>query len=61
LLLFNDKKEFVAFGKIAMDKYCNLKLDEEDESFYFFQNFKMTLYDEKVNSFSLHKHLTYIS
>jgi len=24
-VLFNDKKEFVAFGKVVMDKYCKLK------------------------------------
>jgi len=47
-VLFNDKKEFVAFGKVALDMYRDLKVDEEDQKFYFLQNFKMKLYNEKV-------------
>ena len=46
--LFNHQEELVAFGNLAIKKYCELKEEEEDEEFYFFQNFKMELYDEKV-------------
>ena len=51
-ILFNEREEFVAFGNLALKMYRDLKEDEEDEKFYFFQKFKMQLYDEKVFSIS---------
>ena len=52
-VLFNNKEELTDFGTLAVKKYCELKEEEEDGEFYFFQNFKMELYDEKVISLIL--------
>jgi len=47
-ILFDKNQQFVAFGNDAWDKYRDLKLDGEADKYYFFQRFKMQLYDEKV-------------
>jgi len=47
-ILFDKKKEFVAFGNRALTKYDNILLSKEEKKYYFFENFKMELYEEKV-------------
>ncbi|KAK4830194.1 hypothetical protein QYF61_009261 [Mycteria americana] len=48
-ILFNQKLEFRKFGYDAVMKYKSLPSSEAD-NWYFFQNFKMTLYNTKVTS-----------
>ncbi|KAM9579944.1 heat shock 70 kDa protein 12B-like [Guaruba guarouba] len=48
-ILFNQKKEFKKFGYDAIMKYKSLPSSEAD-NWYFFQNFKMKLYNTKVTS-----------
>ncbi|NXC43068.1 HS12B protein, partial [Penelope pileata] len=48
-ILFNQKQEFVKFGYDAVMKYKSLPSSEANK-WYFFQNFKMSLYDTKVTS-----------
>ncbi|XP_030905853.1 heat shock 70 kDa protein 12A-like isoform X1 [Melopsittacus undulatus] len=48
-ILFNQKKEFKKFGYDAVMKYKSLPSSEAD-NWYFFQNFKMKLYNTKVTS-----------
>lgn len=43
-ILFNQKREFRKFGYDAVMKYKNLPSSEAD-NWYFFQNFKMKLYN----------------
>ena len=48
-ILFNGNEEFVSFGEEAVDKFNTLS--EDDEANYFFFNcFKMNLYQDKVSS-----------
>ena len=49
LILFNKEQKFVAFGNKAFDEYKELVEENEHEDYYYFENFKMILYDEKVN------------
>lgn len=44
--LFDKNKTFHSFGYEAEDKYADLSLDNEAEDWYFFQRFKMTLFDK---------------
>ena len=46
--LFDKQKKFHSFGYEAEDKYSDLALDGEVEGWYFFQRFKMTLFDKLV-------------
>ncbi|XP_014818777.1 PREDICTED: LOW QUALITY PROTEIN: heat shock 70 kDa protein 12B-like [Calidris pugnax] len=48
-ILFNQKQEFRKFGYDALMKYKSLPSSETD-NWYFFQNFKMQLYNTKVTS-----------
>ncbi|XP_009077311.1 PREDICTED: heat shock 70 kDa protein 12A-like [Acanthisitta chloris] len=48
-ILFNQKKEFKKFGYDAVMKYKSLPSSEADK-WYFFQNFKMELYNTSVTS-----------
>ncbi|XP_075561523.1 heat shock 70 kDa protein 12B [Pelecanus crispus] len=48
-ILFNQKQEFRKFGYDAVMKYKSLPSSEADK-WYFFQNFKMQLYNTKVTS-----------
>ncbi|XP_010009492.1 PREDICTED: heat shock 70 kDa protein 12B-like [Nestor notabilis] len=48
-ILFNQKQEFRKFGYDAIMKYKSLPSSEAD-NWYFFQNFKMKLYNMKVTS-----------
>jgi len=47
-ILFDKDQKFVAFGNRAKTKYQNILLNKEQSKFYFFENFKMELYEEKV-------------
>jgi len=47
-ILFDGKQDFVAFGNKAIDKYQELVMDKEHEEYFYFEKFKMVLYDEKV-------------
>lgn len=44
--LFDKNKKFHSFGYEAEDKYSDLTLDNEADDWYFFQRFKMTLFDK---------------
>ncbi|XP_019336363.2 heat shock 70 kDa protein 12B isoform X1 [Alligator mississippiensis] len=48
-ILFNEKKEFKKFGYDAVMKYNTLPSSEAPK-WYFFQNFKMKLYNQKITS-----------
>ena len=52
--LFDKNKKFHSFGYEAEDKYSDLTLDNEADDWYFFQRFKMTLFDKLVNIFVWH-------
>ena len=45
-ILFDENEEFLAFGNEARDKYGDVLSDGEGDKYYFFQNFKMQLYEE---------------
>jgi hypothetical protein len=47
-LLLDKKKEIVSFGYEAEDAYAELVLDEKHHDFYFFERFKMKLFQNKV-------------
>ncbi|VDI82370.1 Hypothetical predicted protein [Mytilus galloprovincialis] len=46
-LLLNKKREFVAFGYDAEDRWTDLILDKEQDDYYYFQRFKMNLHNNK--------------
>ncbi|XP_052094751.1 heat shock 70 kDa protein 12B-like [Mytilus californianus] len=46
IILLNQKKEFVAFGYDAENKYARMSVDEAKE-YYYFPYFKMALYGEQ--------------
>jgi len=48
-ILFDKHQRFVAFGNRAIDTYRDLVLDKENEEYYFFEKFKMVLYDDEVS------------
>ncbi|OXB60386.1 hypothetical protein ASZ78_001212 [Callipepla squamata] len=48
-ILFNQNQEFKKFGYDAVMKYKNLP-SSEAHKWYFFQNFKMSLYNRKITS-----------
>ncbi|NXJ67644.1 HS12B protein, partial [Rostratula benghalensis] len=48
-ILFNQKQEFKKFGYDAVMKYKSLPSNEAN-SWYFFQNFKMQLYNTKITT-----------
>lgn len=51
-ILLNGKKEFVAFGYEAENKYADIVLDEEQDDYYYFHRFKMNLHSNKVRNCS---------
>jgi len=53
VVLFNSKKEFIAFGYNAEDQYSELALDNEHHDYYYFRRFKMALHKSKVRSIYL--------
>ena len=48
-ILFDENCKFVAFGEDAIDKYSDYTDKEEEKTWYFFNRFKMALYQEKVS------------
>ena len=58
-ILFDGKQKFVAFGNEAFEKYQELVMEKEQEEYYYFEKFKMVLYDEKVNFNNHIKNLKY--
>ncbi|XP_071141897.1 heat shock 70 kDa protein 12B-like [Mytilus edulis] len=46
-LLLNSKKEFDSFGYEAENKYAELVMDGEQEDYYYFHRFKMSLHNNK--------------
>ena len=49
-LLLDPGRKFVAFGCEAEDSYAELADDNAHHGYYFFKNFKMLLYKEKVKN-----------
>ncbi|XP_063323634.1 heat shock 70 kDa protein 12A-like [Pelmatolapia mariae] len=47
-VLFSEDEEFLKFGYEAKQEYIRMRA-EEAKKHYFFENFKMTLYDNKLN------------
>lgn len=47
-LLLNGKRELVAFGYEAESQWAELVLDEEQDDYYYFDESKMCLYNNKV-------------
>ena len=48
-ILFDKNQNFLAFGNGAIDKYREFVADEnQKEECYFYENFKMELYNKKV-------------
>ncbi|VDI16587.1 Hypothetical predicted protein [Mytilus galloprovincialis] len=46
-LLLNSNKEFDSFGYEAENKYAELVMDDEQDDYYFFHRFKMSLHNQK--------------
>ena len=49
VLLLNPELQFDSFGYEAQDNFLDVVEDNEEESWYYFDEFKMALYDEKVS------------
>jgi hypothetical protein len=47
-LLLNKKKQFEAFGYDAENRYDELVMDEEQDDYYFFDRFTMSLHNNEV-------------
>jgi hypothetical protein len=47
-LLLNKKKQYVAFGYDAEDRYAELVDDEKQDDYYFFDRFTMSLHNNEV-------------
>ena len=50
-ILFDENQHFMEFGNKAIKKYKELVYDGEHKEKYFFNNFKMLLYNEMVSAF----------
>lgn len=48
-LLLDKKREIVSFGYEAEDAYAELVLDDKHHDYYFFERFKMKLFQNKVH------------
>lgn len=48
-VLLSPKRDFLAFGFEAEDKYSELALDDEHTDYYFFKRFKMILAEKVYN------------
>jgi len=46
--LLNKEKQFVDFGFDAENKYADLVMDGEQDDYYFFYRFTMSLYNNEV-------------
>ena len=49
-LLLNRDQSFDSFGYKALEKYANLRSVYEEKEFFFFQNFKMKLFEVRVKN-----------
>ena len=49
-VLLKPDKSFHSFGYAAEEKYAELALDDEHDSWYFFKRFKMSLYNNTVSN-----------
>lgn len=58
-LLLNPRQEFVAFGYEAKDIYSDLANNEEHYDHYFFEEFKMLLYETNVSTKDKKKEILY--
>jgi hypothetical protein len=47
-LLLDDKKQLVAFGYDAENRYADIVMDGEQDDYYYFHRFKMNLHNNKV-------------
>lgn len=47
-LLLDSKKDFDSFGYEAENKYAELVMDGEQDDFFYFHRFKMSLHNNKV-------------
>jgi hypothetical protein len=47
-LLLNKKKQFEAFGYDAENRYAELIMEEEQDDYYFFDRFTMSLHNNEV-------------
>ena len=47
-LLLNKKKQYVAFGYDAENRYAELVDDEKQDDYYFFDRFTMSLHNNEV-------------
>lgn len=47
-LLLDKEQQFVAFGFDAQIRYAELVMDEEQDDYYFFDRFTMSLHNNKV-------------
>ena len=52
-ILFNEDKEFIAFGEDAVEKFNNLT-NVQLKNWHFFNHFKMALHHEKVSSYFIY-------
>lgn len=58
-VLLNPHQEFVAFGYEAEDIYSDLALNENHYDYYFFEGFKMLLYEANVSTKVKKKEILY--
>ena len=47
-LLLNKKKQYVAFGYDAENRYAELVMEEEQDDYFFFDRFTMSLHNNEV-------------
>ena len=48
VVLFDENREFVAFGEEAENRFCQLAEQVKENTYYYFSQFKMELYQTKV-------------
>ena len=50
VVLFDENREFLAFGEEAENRFCQLAEQEKEDSYYYFSQFKMELYKTQVKN-----------
>lgn len=48
-ILLDETTRFVEFGKKAQDRYAQIQSSDKKDTYYFFENFKMMLYNSEVS------------
>lgn len=48
-VLLDESKRFVKFGGEAQDEYAKIQLLDKKDTYYYFENFKMMLYNSNVS------------